>query len=169
MWSLCWEIGSTVPIKKSVANLSKLSLMLVCSKPVSFQNYLFSRPALSIFQHYYHLWTSIFQQNSQHLIQTLRQPTSQTLLLLPWGPDATWTNVNYFHLISRSPLCHIKSQIVSSFTCLLTQSAQNNRPQCLQWWRRFVTEKEAWNRSWNMIHDAMIWNKMHDLVQLCFW
>ena len=151
MWSLCWEIGSTVPIKKSVANLSRLSSLLMCS----FQNY--------------HLLTSNFRQISQYFIQIFRQPTSQTLLLLPWGPDATWTNVNYFHLINRSPPCHIKSQIVSSFTCLLTQSAQNNRPQCLQWWRRFVTEKEAWNRSRNMIHDAMIWNKMHDLVQLFFW
>ena len=151
MWSLCWEIGSTVPIKKSVANLSRLSSLLMCS----FQNY--------------HLLTSNFRQISQYSSKYLDNLPHKLYYFSLGALMQPEQNVNSFHLISRSPLCHIKSQIVSSFTCLLTQSAQNNRPQCLQWWRRFVTEKEAWNRSRNMIHDAMIWNKLHDLVQLCFW
>ena len=95
MWSLCWEIGSTVPIQKSVANLSKLSYML-CSKLVSFQSYLLWTSS----QQNYHLWTSIVQQNSQHLILTFRRSTSQTLLLLPWGPDATWTKCEFFPISS---------------------------------------------------------------------
>ena len=88
----------------------------------------------------------------------------------------------FYHEVQRQPVWDFKSllseksiELVFSFfknyfgqftvchtwwvgTCLLTHSAQNNRPQCRQWWRRLVTEKEAWDVGKNDFQSLLLFS-----------